>query len=258
LALSVSSLGVPVEIDFDNYQGTGFQPGGGAGSLDSDVVRASLSVDDADYNPILSSSLPYGGTIGTGEFGRGVSSTLPSEFGLFALDLGGGNHALAGRSYEGGANESFGAYIEVGVLNDTGKTLNQLHVEYDLLYLNSVDSSIYADGHIGSYDVVSDPFWFETPENADSFPTWTVIHMSDTFQLPFPSWNADFVEPVAPGEYFFVGLSVGGSPAPDGLYDSVAWDNIRITALPEPNSLKIAMLMICVFTYGQRQTRKTL
>ncbi len=241
-ALSFTTLNDSVEINFDDYQGTGFQPGGGGGTLDSEVVSAQLYVNDADFNPVFADLVSYGDTKGPGEFGRGISTTLPSEFGLFSLDLGGGDYALAGKSFQGQPDESFSAYIEVRILNDTGVSLSQFHLEYDLLYWNSADSSLYADGHIGSNDEgFSDVgvLLYETLEVADDNPTWMVEHFSAIINLPY--FGFDLVEPVEPGEYFVVGLSVGPFTN-SGLYDSVGWNNIRITILPEPGTI-----FSCVF-----------
>ena len=48
-------------------------------------------------------------------------------------------------------------------------------------------------------------------------------------------WDGGEIEPIAPGDFVEIGLSIGGSFSATGTIDAVAWDNLRITAIdPEP------------------------
>ncbi len=121
-----------INIDFSEFQGSGFASSPTRGQLDSDVWRLSgLSQGDTTY----------GGLYDSGDYARGVSSGGVTTGGMYAFDMGGdialGVQATAGDFTPG--------TIALRVANDTGNTIDELQISYDLyLYNNSGRSSDFS------------------------------------------------------------------------------------------------------------------
>jgi len=154
--------------DFTDFDGSGFSPNPGTGQLCSNAfVVEGLS----DGNGTL------GGTHTSGDFARGNSNTPGvTTGGVYAVDNG-GNPALWLQPTGGDLTSGT---ITTVVCNNSGSTINDLLIGYDLLYYNDQGRAnrfnfSYNTGPSGSIPMSSftsvNALDFTTPEAADASPT---------------------------------------------------------------------------------------
>ncbi|KAA5544658.1 hypothetical protein FYK55_10155 [Roseiconus nitratireducens] len=249
----------PVLIDFQGFNGGGLQPGGGAGTLDSndwsieffDVGGSQFS----DFGESSTSGLFAGGT---------VSGAMPAP-GLYAVDTGGGNVAMgiqAGIVSGGSPTELAGVDPILRIRNQTGVVFDAVYVDYDLWVFNGSDENLYVDPEalgesatIEFNDSIDGIPGFTTDLAASANPEWTRTEQFNDLFLPASVFiGGPTIDPLEDGQTLGIRWSIGGVADQLGRFDGVAIDNIRVTgvnfvtAVPEPGAavfLAIAALVPC-------------
>jgi len=237
--LFLNTLGDATLIDFQGYTGAGLQPGGAAGTLDSDNWTMFL-VGEA-----TNAFTNFGDTMGTGLFGKGQSSGGVSKQGIYAFDTGGGNIAL-GTQPDESSNVTI-AGVSLLITNNTGATVDHLRVSYDFWFFNDSDS--LTENELEFIDGANfyDPNLLESPSGAMAVPAWQKIEEVVDLYLPVTDFGGTISE-MANGdsmEILWLFSGFGGAGVLNG-YDEVAIDNIRITpfstTVPEPSTLLLSAL----------------
>ena len=232
--LSLSGIGQSVSIDFKNYSGSGLQPGGSSGTLNSDhwALYIGDSSSFSETNP--------GDSVGSGEFGRGSSTGSIADSGFYALETGGANRALGVQLVSTGF--SFAGF-NLRVRNDTGYQVDNIHVSYEIWVKNDSDNSNYFDLEFSDDSDYIDPVWFETPYAHDAASMWTKTDLEFDLFLPTVGNNGGTIEALDAGDSLWVNWVIGGEFNVLNGYNEVALDNVRITAfsssVPQPQSLLI-------------------
>ncbi|MCC9599500.1 hypothetical protein LOC67_02930 [Stieleria sp. JC731] len=228
-----NSLGESYFDNFESYTASGMQPGGGGGTLDSNVWEISF------FDSMGSQSSGIGSSHGSGLFGRGLSSVAGTEQGVYAYQTGNGNTAL-GIALD--STELAGAFPALEITNNTGSVIDWIDVSYDVWVFNQTDVQSFVDLEFSKDSLFVDPLFFETPATADGLVSWTMTPISYSLLLPITS-TTDFSTPLTPlanGESIELGFSIGKFGG-IGDSDGVAIDNLRITvgttAIPEPNAI---------------------
>lgn len=127
--VAIPAPATPVTIDFTGFLGTGFQPAPAAGQLDS---------DDWALTGMSEGAMVFGDTKTTGDFARGATAGDVSSGGLYALNYGSGNQGLILQPTSSDWNPGT---ITLRLQNNTGGSIEELAVSYDLLVLNNEDRS---------------------------------------------------------------------------------------------------------------------
>jgi hypothetical protein len=132
-SLSINAPLTTYTIDFSSFTGAGFTPDPAAGQLDSDTWRVS-GLSDGD--------MPFGGT-GTGaSFIRGTSSGGVNPGGIYAFTVATGVTVLGVQPTNGEFTP--GAFV-LRLLNNTGGTITDIDVDYELWVNNDKDRSTSFD-----------------------------------------------------------------------------------------------------------------
>ena len=231
---SLTTPNVAVLETFDSFEGNGFQPGGGAGTLDSNSFSL-FGLSDGN--------LPFGGTATTGDFARGISTGGVTTGGIYAFDIGGGDIALGLQAVN---EEDFTAgEVTILVSNDTGVDLSGITVALDGFDFNDQDFLSVFDFSfsVGGIDF-TDIFAFSTGGIATNVPSFESTGFSASIGVP-----------ILAGEDFFLRIS-GDTQLGTGLRDEVAIDNLSFTGLtvvPEPASA--SFLGLCGLAVFSRRRR---
>ena len=165
------SIDVPLTtytIDFSGFDGSGFVPNPAPGQLDSDTFRVS-GLSDGD--------MPFGGT-GTGAvFARGASAGGINPGGVYAFTVAPGVTALGVQPTNG---EFTPGEIVLRILNNTGGTITDIDVGYDLWVNNDKDrSSSFDFAHSSDDSTYTTLITFSTTSSKDA-NGWTQYVNSDS------------------------------------------------------------------------------
>ena len=200
---------IPFSQNFDNFAGSGFAAIPLPGQLDSNIWRVTGFSDG---------TMAFGDTQAAGDFARGVSSGGETTGGIYAFDVGGGNIILG---VQPTGSDFLPGEIVLRLQNNTGLTITQLDLLYNLWYLNdqpranslnlaySSDDTAYTN--VAALD-------FTTPQVADALG-WQFVPRSATISgLNIPN-----------GDFFYLkwtGDDVSGA----GARDEYGLDNIQVSA----------------------------
>ena len=213
----VLSDSTPTNITFTGFTGSGFAADPAAGQLDSDEIIV-VGCSDGD--------MAWGGVYTTGDWARGSSTGGVTSGGVYAGSDGDTFLMLQ----PSGADLTPGAII-LRFTNNTGGTITQLDIQYDVLlyndqgYATSIDTGFSEDGT--TWTGIG-PLSTTTPEAADASPAWSRSTMGGPYGL---------VTDIAPGATFYVRWftdDAGGS----GSRDQIGIDNIHIAAATYPVELQ--------------------
>jgi len=208
--LEITMLNTAVTENFSGFDGSGFAPTPAAGQLNSNAWRVT-GMSDGDGT--------FGGTHDSGDFARGQSTGEVTTGGVYSFDAGGGVTVLgvqpAGSDFAPGT-------ITVQLLNNTGGTITELEVSYDIYVYNDQGRSSSFNFAHSADDITytSIPaIDYTTPEVADGTPAWVSVARSTTItginisagETYFLQWQSD---------------DVGGS----GSRDEFGLTNLSITA----------------------------
>lgn len=216
--LSITATGVPVVADISDYEGAGFQPGGGLGTLNSDIWAAEgFSTGDVDF----------GGTVLAGDLARGI--------GALGSITTGGIYALLAPSpvkiwIQPTADDFTPGSITLRLQNNTAVNIGQLFINYTAWASNDEDRSnnlicSWSTDNITYTDIAGSEFI--SPDSADL----------SLYEQPFELIATGF--DVAPGDFFYVrwtGNDVGGGGSRDefGL-NNFSFVGYEAAVIPEYN-----------------------
>ncbi|MDM8549124.1 ExeM/NucH family extracellular endonuclease [Desulfobacterales bacterium HSG2] len=201
-----------LSVDFVGFAGDGFAPVPEVGQLDSDVWIVT------GFN---SGVLDFGDTQTSGDFARGESDGGVSTGGIYAFDVGGGNIALGVQP--GGSDFTPGEII-LKIQNNTGETVTQLDVSYDIWYYNdevranTLNFSYSSDN--SAYTEVSE-LNFTTPGEADTTPVWRQPPESELKPAILTGLS------IANGDLFYLKWT-GKDATGSGSRDEYGIDNIEV------------------------------
>lgn len=199
----------PVVIDFNDYLGLGFDATPAAGMLDSDNWASTGMSDGA---------MTYGSTQTAGDYAKGVSSGGVTGGGFYAFEVAAGDTALGAQLT--GSDFTPGT-LTLRVQNNTGATMTDLGVSYDLWVLNNATrSNTWNFSHSANDTTYTDEasLDFSSTEASDA-NGWVNTPMS----ISLSGLN------IGNGAYYYIRWSsadAGGS----GSRDEFAIDDVTLTA----------------------------
>ena len=206
--LMLNTPGVPQTIDFTGFAGAGFQPGGGDGTLDSDLWGAT---------GFSEGGVDFGATVTTGDFARGSTAGLVTSGGIYAVDIAGNQGLMVQPTADDFTPGSFILKIE----NNTGIDITELSVAYTLYVLNDQARSNSFNFSISYDNITYNPIPaldYTSPEAMDFTPYINDLSTSIT-GLSFTAGSVLYLQ--------WTGDDVGGS----GSRDEFALDDIVLTAI---------------------------
>jgi hypothetical protein len=225
--LVISSVNTASLIDFEStltgvnngaYTGAGF--GAGSGQLDA----GAWAITD-----LSGAELARGYTSGSGAAGVG----------LYSFDvLGGGTSHTFGVKPD---NNDFNiGTVTLRVANMTGSTIGSWAISYDLFSFNNTNTSStfnFSFSTDGTNFTSVSALNFASPGTADATPAWS----SGTNRSTTISAN------VANNGILFLRWTSTDNVGGGNVRDSLALDNISVTAVPEPGAFLFAGLVCGVF-----------
>ncbi|HEY64793.1 MAG TPA: hypothetical protein G4O02_09500 [Caldilineae bacterium] len=208
LFLASPILASTITFTFSDFAGYGFAPDPSPGQLDSDIWRIKgLSDGDGEF----------GGTHTDGDFARGISTGGEIPGGVYAFEVADQNVILG---IQPTASDFNPGDITLKIINDTGDTITDVYVEYEIWYYNdqprasalnfsySTDDTNYTN--IPSLD-------FTTPEDEDPSPSWQFVSRSTTISgMNIPPNGMLYLK--------WTGRDVGGQ----GYRDEYGIDNVTV------------------------------
>lgn len=218
--LPLSAHNTPVLVSFPAFDGSGFAPTPGPGQLDSDHI-AILGLSDGD--------LLFGDTGTTGDYARTRASGGVTTGGVYSFETDSGDYALGIQPT--GTDFTPGAII-VRYVNQTGSSIDDANVEYDVKVYNDQDrSSTLSLSYASSPSCTADPgslvftdvpsTSYTSPETSDLPPAWqSVYHGVYLPALALPDAHCLYLQ--------FTSDDSGGS----GSRDQLALDNLAVTTNP--------------------------
>ncbi len=201
---------------FDAFNGSGFQPGGGGGLLNSNTwIVTGLS----DGN------LTWGATAATGDFARGLSTGSVLTGGVYAYDFGGGDMGLMVQPT--GTDFTPGDF-RLRILNNTGSTITQLEISYDLRVINDQNRSNTFNLEYSYDDITYNPTTSNyTSPAAATTPPEIDQTFTETLSVNIPD-----------GAYFYLrwySNDAGGG----GSRDEFILNNVRIRSIKNEPDMKV-------------------
>jgi len=170
---SITAAEVLYSETFDDYLGSGFQPGGGSGTLNSSLWRVSGLSDGNTH---------FGDHIHQGDSARGKSSHAVRSGGLYSFDIAG--NAALGWQATGSDLTPGDFYLQIH--NSNQSIWNNLWLSFELWYFNDQPRSTRVD--LVTYSDSNQPLrraTFNTPQAAESTPYWQFksfnIYLEDYF-----------------------------------------------------------------------------
>ncbi len=213
--VSLTAVGTPTTIDFTGFQGAGFETAPVAGQLSSNNW-AFTGFSDGD--------MAFGGSSAAiGDLMKGVTTGGITSGGLYAYDDG-SDQSMYIQSTGGDFTPGT---ITLRMQNNTGTTMNQLDLAYDIVVLNDATRAISFNLSFSEDDATYTNMAsldYTTTEPADATPAYTQVPMAGTIN----GIN------VADGGFFYVRWTLddaGGS----GSRDEIGLDNISLT-VPMPSA----------------------
>lgn len=195
--VSITATGSPVGIDISDFTGAGFQPGGGGGTLNSDIFAA---------EGFSTGGVNFGETALAGDLARGTAElgTITTG-GIYALAIPAPVHIWIQPT----ADDFTPGSITVRLQNNTAVTLGEMQINYTAWASNDEDRSnnlvcTYSTNNVDYFPIAGAEFI--SPDSADLL----------LYEVPFEVTATGFS--VAPGEYFYVrwtGNDVGGGGSRD-------------------------------------------
>ena len=160
-SLSIDAPLTIYTIDFSGFTGAGFTSEPAAGQLDSDTWRVSgLSGGD----------MPFGGTSTGAAFARGTSAGGINPGGIYAFTVAPGVTVLGVQPTNG---EFTPGKIVLRILNNTGGTITDIDVDYDLWVNNDQNRSSSFDlAHSPDDSIYTNLITFSTTASKDA-NDWT-------------------------------------------------------------------------------------
>ncbi len=241
-ANSALAFGISLEnIDFSNFDGSGFQPEPTTGQLDSDDWAIS-GFSDGDLN--------FGDTqITTNDFARGSNNGAVTQGGIYSFDVGSSNPTLGVQPI---ALDFTPGTMTLRLTNDTGITITDLEISYSVYVYNDQNRSnsfnfFYSNDNVSYTPEAS--LNLTSVEAADMTPSWDINLRNTTLTgLNISSGNNFYLQ--------WQGDDVSGS----GSRDQFALDDITFKAVPFNFSPSLGFLVVgsiwlISFLYKQYQLK---
>ena len=214
--IDLSTSGVEVTENFDDFRGDGFAPSPSSGQLSSNEFIAT-GLSDGD--------LEFGDTGDSGDFARGESTGGEVTGGIYAFDVATDDYSLGVQPTSG--DFTSGTFVSQ-YQNNTGDDLTAFKLAYDIEVFNNANRSssfnaAYASGSCGSTPSNSEftalsSLDFTSPEAADDSPSWnTTAKEIAVSGLSISDGNCLFIR--------FGSDDVSGS----GSRDELALNNLSLT-----------------------------
>ena len=205
--LEINTLGSPVTIDFSGFSGSGFQPGGGSGTLNSNYWGATGFTDG---------NINFGETGISGDFASGITTGGIINGGVYSFDNG-TNQMLWVQPVAG--DYTPGSF-KLKLVNNTPDVIGQFLINYSVFALNDQDR---ANSFKCSYSM-DDITYIPIPE----------FDFASTEVANFILEQADLSHTIsgfsiAPGDNFYLSWT-GNDISGAGSRDEFGIDNISLTA----------------------------
>ncbi len=207
-----------ITIDFSDFDGSGFQPGGGSGTLDS-VVWKTLGMSNGDMN--------FGDTKTSGDFARGSHAGGASTGGFYAWDVDGDDGDIIAAGWQPTGDDATLGILVMWLRNNTGDFVSGFNVSFDRWVNNDQNRSNSLN------------FGYQTTEPTDTSHTSTIVDyftspgtkalLDDAKGFKKTSSGAILIPQIVPagGDIYLIWSTddVGGS----GSRDEFGISNISIT-----------------------------
>jgi Secretion system C-terminal sorting domain len=220
--VSLTTLNVPVVITFDATR-TGVNNGSytaAAAGVSNAPAAGQLNTNAWAFTGLSDGNVAFGGSSALGDFARGASNGGVTTGGLYGFDI--SNTAANNRALgvQQTATDMTVGYIYLRLINNTGTTITQLNLSYDLYYYNDQDNSEtinfgYSPNNVNyKTDYTMD---YRTPEAAGA-ATWLSVNKS----LSITSIN------IPNGAFYYFRWTVNDLSTAFSR-DEFALDNISVT-----------------------------
>jgi hypothetical protein len=206
--LSIPSTGVPVTENFTGFAGNGFGASATGGRLNASHWALTGFSDGAHV---------FGGIDTTGDFARGLTTGGVSSGGLYGLD----NAGNIGLWIQPTGSDWNPGTLTLRLQNNTGGSVDQLDVAYDILVLNDQARAISLNFSFSTDDVTYSPVAalnYTSPEASDTAGVVSVARSTTLTGLGVPNGGFVYLR--------WSGADVSGG----GSRDEYGLDNISVTA----------------------------
>jgi len=214
--LELTATGLTVTTSVEDFTGAGFQPGGGGGTLDSDLWSA---------EGFSTGGVDFGGTALTGDMARGIAALgTVTTGGIYSLPVPAPNKIWVQPT----ADDFTPGSLTLRLLNGTPSMLGQLVIQYVAFASNDEDRSnslvcAFSPDNITYTEIPGSTF--VSPELMD------LLYYEEAFELILSGLS------IAPGDEFYIrwtGDDVGGAGSRDefGL-NGFAFTGYEAVATPE-------------------------
>lgn len=227
--LSLTTFNTPVTITFDGtltgvsngqFAGSGFASSPAAGQLDSDAWEITGMSDG---------SLAFGGSAGTGDFGRGTTTASVTTGGIYAFGTTDDRQLMI---QPGGTDWTPGT-LTLRIQNNTGASLSQIDFSYELYVRND-----QARSNSFNFSYSTDNTNYSTsglPASASYTSTAAADSPSSWVSVATVGGSISLTSPVVNGGYIYLRWS-GDDVSGSVNRDEFGLDDITISAVPEPSS----------------------
>ncbi|MFT5125806.1 MAG: hypothetical protein ACI9TH_004674 [Kiritimatiellia bacterium] len=243
-AVIVSAAYQMFTIDFDDYDGSGFQPGGGAGTFDSNNIHIEGASDGV---------LNFGDTNSSGDFARGTSSGNETTGGLYNFIAKGVSTFGVQPTATDFNGPGTGDFVEFLFENQLGRSVNNLTLQYDLFQYNNEDRSTSVIPYVSTDGLnyqQAGGLNLTTLEAQSAAPAWFVTFQNDSTYIDVDQGDNIYVR--------FVFSDAGGA----GSRDEIGLANVGLLlgsqSVPEPQTAALAGLGVLGARYLRRSRTKLL
>ncbi len=263
-ALSLTSINTPVTIDFDTtvtnvnegqFAGLGFDntsPATGKLYSDSWAIRDNGGGGGGDKQ--------FSEDDATANFARGASTGGVTSAGIYAFDVNNGAGTDAAFGVQPDDDQFSSGQITLKVTNNTGVTITNWSVSFDVYVLNNADkSSVVAfmqeptssdtNGDDASSEYTAGGVDVVSGGAADTTPLWVKNSQTVTF-----------VRSIANTASLNLRWDISDNGTSGTVWDEFAIDNIRIAVVPEPGAILFGVLVCSMIgvAAGSRKLRQKL
>lgn len=204
----------PIEIDFYDFNGSGFQPNGTEGALDSNIWKT-LGLSDG--------SMDFSDSKMSGDFARGLNDGGTNTGGFYAWGIAFEDDTVIAAGWQPGGADASPGNLVLWLRNNTGCDVSGFYISFDRWVNNDQDRSSSLD------------FGYQTTNPTDTMITGTVVdtfttsEISDALGFQMTSSGVIAVPYIVPnsGDIYFIWSTddVAGS----GSRDEFGISNISIT-----------------------------
>jgi PEP-CTERM motif len=154
----------PITIDFNSFDGSGFCPIGGSGTLDSNIWKT-LGLSDG--------SMDFGDTKTDDDFARGLSTGGITLGGFYAWDVK-GDYSVIAAGWQPSSSDTTPGNLVLWLQNNTGVTLQGLDISFETWVNNdggfssALNFGFQTTNPPSENDTGTLMGWYNTPAAADT------------------------------------------------------------------------------------------